>query len=316
MAKTDFRIRIVVDTSGGVAGLQNLSTAQQQAGASAKNAATQITGSLEFSIKNLAKAALSAGAAVMGAMSIGTVIRRAVDEISGAQAAMAQVEAAIASTGGAAGVTKEQISEMASRFQQVTTFGDDAVVSMSAVLLTFTKIGSETFPRASQAILDLSARMGTDLQSSAVQVGKALNDPIQGITALSRVGVSFTEQQKEVIKHLVETGRVAEAQAVILKELETEFGGSAEAARKTLGGALQALQETIGNVYEAIGEGLAPALQQLTEEANTFLATNGELARQVGELLGKALIFAAESAKFLAEHIELITAAIVAYAAY
>lgn len=316
MAKTDFRIRIVVDTSGGVAGLQNLSTAQQQAGASAKNAATQITGSLEFSIKNLAKAALSAGAAVMGAMSIGTVIRRAVDEISGAQAAMAQVEAAIASTGGAAGVTKEQISEMASRFQQVTTFGDDAVVSMSAVLLTFTKIGSETFPRASQAILDLSARMGTDLQSSAVQVGKALNDPIQGITALSRVGVSFTEQQKEVIKHLVETGRVAEAQAVILKELETEFGGSAEAARKTLGGALQALQETIGNVYESIGEGLAPALQQLTEEANTFLATNGELARQVGELLGKALIFAAESAKFLAEHIELITAAIVAYAAY
>jgi phage-related minor tail protein len=98
-------------------------------------------------------------------------------------------------------------------------------------LLTFGNVSGEAFDRAQMAAVNLSARLGQDLQSSAVQVGKALNDPIKGVTALGRVGVSFTEQQKEQIKAMTKVGDVAGAQSLILAQLEKQYGGSAEAPR-------------------------------------------------------------------------------------
>ena len=44
---------------------------------------------------------------------------------------------------------------------------------------------------------------------SAIQVGKALNDPIKGVTALHRVGVQFTERRRDQIEALVESGDIA-----------------------------------------------------------------------------------------------------------
>ena len=147
--------------------------------------------------------------------------------------AIADVEAAVKSTGGAAGLTSKQLQEMASSLQDNSLFGDEAILKeVTANLLTFTKVSSDSFQRAQQAVLDLSTRMNVDLKSATIQVGKALNDPIGGITSLSRAGIQFTEQQKNMIKSLVETGKVSEAQSLILKELETQFGGAAEAARK------------------------------------------------------------------------------------
>lgn len=104
------------------------------------------------------------------------------------------------------------------------------------------------------------------MQSRAIQVGKALNDPVKGISALTRVGVAFDPAQQKLIKTLVKTGDVAGAQRVILAELNREVGGSAEAARKAnTGGALAVqwrdFQETIGDIVIKF---LPPLLQQLT----------------------------------------------------
>jgi hypothetical protein len=173
--------------------------------------------------------------------------------------ALAQLNATIKSTGGAAGLTSEELVEMAQGLQAVTTFGDDAIISMQAQLLTFTKIGKDVVPKATEAILDLATKMGGDLKGAAVQVGKALNDPVKGITALSRVGVTFTEDQKAVIESLVRTGDVAGAQKIILAELAVEFGGSARAARDTFGGALTSLQNSLGDLLEGSGGNLTDA---------------------------------------------------------
>ncbi len=127
----------------------------------------------------------------------------------------AQLGAAIKSTGGAAGLTKNELTGMAAALQQTTNFGDEATIGAQALLLTFTKVGRETFPQAIETILDMSSALGTDLKSATIQVGKALNDPIAGVTALTRSGVQFTEQQKEQIKTLTESGNVLEAQRVI-----------------------------------------------------------------------------------------------------
>lgn len=211
-----------------------------------------------------------AGIAVGVALGTGAVLalRKVVAESEAAQFAQAQLAAALKSTGGAAGLTASALNAQSAAMQRTTTFSDDAVTAMQSVLLTFTKVGGETFPRATKAIADLATRMGGDLQGAAVQVGKALNDPVQGITALTRVGVSFSEGQKEVIRNLVETNRLAEAQAMILAELETEFGGSAEAARDTLGGALKALGNAWGDLFEVSREssaGIVSALNAITD---------------------------------------------------
>lgn len=173
--------------------------------------------------------------------------------------ALAQLNATIKSTGGAAGLSSDELVAMAQGLQQVTTFGDDAIISMQSQLLTFTKIGKESVPAATEAILDLATKMGGDLKGAAVQVGKALNDPVKGIAALSKVGVAFTEDQKAVIESLVETGDVAGAQKIILAELAVEFGGSARAARDTFGGALTSLKNSMGDLLEGSGGNLNDA---------------------------------------------------------
>lgn len=174
------------------------------------------------------------------------VIRNTIE----AEKVQAQLTAALKSTGGAAGQTVKMLNEHAAALQAVTTYGDEATNSAQAILLTFTKIQGDTFPKATEAVLDMATALQMDLKSAAIQVGKALNDPILGVTALGRAGVQFSEDQKAMIKTLVETGHTAEAQIIILRELETQFGGSATAARDTLGGALEALKNAFGDLLE------------------------------------------------------------------
>jgi hypothetical protein len=176
--------------------------------------------------------------------------------------AIAQVEAAVKSTGGAAGRSVDQLSTLAEGLQRVSLFDDDEILqNVTANLLTFTNVAGTEFDRAQQAVLDLSTRLGTDLTSATVQVGKALNDPIKGVTALGRAGVQFTAQQKELIATLVESGDVAGAQAVILGELETQFGGAAAAAANA--DPYTQLANEIGNLAEEFGGIINDAIKPL-----------------------------------------------------
>lgn len=165
--------------------------------------------------------------------------------------AIRQLEQGLISTGKAAGFETKELVKFAAELQKVTTFGDEDIIGAMSQLATFTNIAGDEFKGTTEAVLNLSARMGTDLKSSVVQLGKALNDPVANLSALSRSGIQFSKDQKAVIKSLVDTGRMAEAQRVILKELERQFGGSAQAARQTFGGALDAL----GNAFSDLMEG-------------------------------------------------------------
>jgi len=182
----------------------------------------------------------------------------------------AQLAAVIRSTGAAAGQTLESLNNMSAALQAVTSFEDDAIGKSQALLLTFTSIKGTTFERAQKSILDLATAMGGDLQGATIQVGKALNDPIQGISALSRVGIQFTDTQKQMITGFVNSNQLARAQAVILDELQREFGGSAIAARQELGGALDALGNTWGNLFE-LGKGATEGLRTSIESLITAL---------------------------------------------
>ena len=174
-----------------------------------------------------------------------------------ADASQAQLGAAILSTGGSANRTIDQLNQHAAALQDVTNFGDETTNAMQGLLLTFTQIQGGTFDRATVAVLDVATAMGTDLNAAALQVGKALNDPVLGMTALSRSGIQFTESQKDAVKAMVATNDILGAQNLILNELERQFGGSAIAARDTLGGALTSLGNAWGDLFEISSEGSA-----------------------------------------------------------
>lgn len=193
----------------------------------------------------------------------------AIDEAREAKRGMAQLEAVLTSTGGAAGITKKEALDLADSLSAaggLSTATDDAVLAAENMLLTFTNIKKNVFPGATKAALDMATAMNNgvapsleDLQGKSILVGKALNDPIKGITSLTRVGVTFSEEQKKMIKALVDTGDTAGAQNIILAELNKEFGGSAEAAAKASGGMAQ-LEGKMDNLKQGIGEALLPVM--------------------------------------------------------
>jgi hypothetical protein len=180
----------------------------------------------------------------------------------------ADLEATLRSTAHAAGLTADEIKKIGEERAKVTLFDDDDTNKASAMLLTFTNIKKGVFEDAIPAIQDIATKMGgdgpADLKGASIQVGKALNDPIAGITALTRVGVTFTEQQKDQIKAMVKAGDTAGAQKLILSELNKEFGGSAEAARKAAGG-MATLNMWWGETKESVGALVSGALNKFSE---------------------------------------------------
>ena len=182
------------------------------------------------------------------------------------QKAIAQVEAGLKSTAQVAGFTSEELQKMAADLQKTSLFGDEEILkNATAQLLTFTNITGEQFEKTQKIALDLATRLDGDLKSASIMLGKALNDPVANLSALSRAGIQFSADQKQLVNSLVETGNIAEAQTIILEELEKQYGGSAEAARKAGLGPVQALQNTLSDLSEQIGERLLPVITKFTE---------------------------------------------------
>lgn len=211
------------------------------------------------------------------------------------QKAIAQVEAGLISTGQAAGFTSKELQKMASDLQSKTLFGDEVILKdATAQLLTFTNISGEQFARTQEAALNLATRLDGDLKSASIQLGKALNDPIANLSALSRSGIQFSTEQKEVIKSLAETGRLAEAQTIILNELEKQYGGAAEAARFAGLGPFQALGNVLGDLSEEFGaiimENLEPFRAKIEEIVKFLQNLTDEQRRNIVQFAGYAAV--------------------------
>lgn len=220
--------------------------------------------------------------AALGAIGVaaGAYLASAVKSASEAEKVNANLAQTVKSTGMAAGMTAEQLGKLAGQLSKTTTFSAGTIKAGEAMLLTFTNIGKDVFPQATAALLDLSQKMGTEPQQAAIQLGKALNDPVKGITALTRVGVSFTQQQKDQIKEMVKMGDTAGAQKLILAELNKEFGGQAAAAADTYAGKMQVMTNQMNSMKSAIGTALLPALTSLAEKVTAIVIPIADWAKE------------------------------------
>jgi hypothetical protein len=217
----------------------------------------------------MAGVAKKAAAVFAGAFVVGKAISFGKDAFAAAEEAAKigkQTEAVLASTGAAAGVTAEQVNKLADSIAAKTGVDDEAIVSAQNLLLTFTGIKNgvgeqeKIFDRTTKAAVDMAAALGGDVASKAQLLGKALNDPAEGLSKLTRLGVTFTDAQQEQIKAMSAAGDTAAAQALILDELGKKFGGSAEAQAT---GSAKA-KVAIGNLQETIGALLIPVVEKVS----------------------------------------------------
>lgn len=268
--------------------------------------AQRALGSLDTSVARMASRMTSMGSRLSLGLSLPLLAagKVAVDEFTEVQQVTGQTEAALKSTGGAANVTADQVAHLSANLGDLAAIDGEVVQQAENVLLTFTKVrnevgkGNDIFNRASKAALDLSARMGTDLSSAMLQVGKATNDPIKGVTALSRAGIQFSEDQKFMIASLVESGDLLGAQKIVLAELEKQVGGSAKAAGKAaspltkMGLALRDMAEQAGSVLVPMlnkladwMKNVADGFKDLSPGMQKFIVLTGAAAAALGPLM-------------------------------
>lgn len=222
----------------------------------------QAEGRLNKFSKNAKRAIAGVGALAAGYLGM-RAVSGAVDSARTQIQAEQKLQAVLESTGGAAGLTAKEIKDYAAELQKMTNFGDEATINAAAMLATFKGIKGDTFKSTLAVAQDMSAVLGTDLKSSVIQLGKALNDPAKGLSALSRSGVTFTDAQKQQIKTLQESGDLLGAQKIILGELESQFGGAAAAMKDPwtqLKNAVGDLGEVFGQVGITVISKVAPAM--------------------------------------------------------
>ena len=264
---------------------------------------------------SLARTLTGLGAGFVGLAGVGLVIREAFGEMAQAQKVSAQTAAVLESTGGAAGVTADDIRTMSESLMQLSGADDEVIQSGANMLATFTQVrneagrGNDIFTRATAAALDMSFALGIDMTQASLRLGKALNDPVRGITALRRSGVQFTKSQEKQIKAWVESGQIVRAQKAILRELNTEFGNSARAAGDTLPGKLNILKESLRNLAGTIAEQLSPKIKEVVDRLNVWLGDPENQQQVIDDITG-AVKGLADAFRALADAIKLASDAL------
>ena len=210
-----------------------------------------------------------------------------------------QTSTVIESTGGAAKVTAKHVESLAGSLENQTATEAESIQEGANLLLTFKNIQNEggktggVFDQTVVAATDMARAMGTDVKSASMMLGKALNDPAKGLSKLSRAGVQFTDEQQDQIKAMQESGDMAGAQALMLGELNAQFGGSGAAYADTYAGKMDLIGNSMGNLGESIMTAAMPALGWLAEngaKAFNWLAENQTVLAVAAGVIGATLV--------------------------
>lgn len=261
--------------------LEKLEGQQKELGVASEN-----TGSTMLSkfrdLQSVMQGPVAAARAVINVIKqVSAAVAEMEAEWTASAAAEAKLIAIHKSVGAEAWVMTGHLIGMSEAIAKTTLYNHEEVQSMEAVLLGFRKIQGVNFDRAVQSIVDMSTVMGGEggqmsLVSAAQAIGKALDDPIAGIDSLTRQGFRWTEQEKAMLKEMVNTGNIAGAQKIILDELAKTFGGASEAVAKHSGALKEMANKAIGELKEEMGRGISSSgfmtkwRQAITDQANEW----------------------------------------------
>jgi len=271
---------------------KELAAAAVPGGAAGKSIGGSFAGGFKTAVLPLAGIA----AAGLGIAAVTGYFKDSFAAIANWEVLNAQSAAAVKATGGAAGVTAKQVNALAQSLEGQTATQAETIQQGANLLLTFRNVkneagaGNDVFNQTTKAAVDMSRALGTDVTSSAMMLGKALNDPTAGLAKLTKSGVTFTQQQKDQVAALQKSGDVLGAQKVILAEVNSEFGGSGAAYAKTYTGQLYLLGDAFGDIGESVVTGLLPGLTKAVGSVTAFIGSLDPSAiAAVGTQIGDAL---------------------------
>lgn len=217
------------------------------------------------------------GKAVAGGFAVAKVVEFGTASVKAAQDAAVstkRLDAVFRAMGDTTGTASKAAQDYASSLSKKIGVDDDSIMAAQAQLATFSAVSDETgraagiFDRATAAAADLAAAGFGSLQGNSVQLGKALQDPVKGITALAKSGVTFTKAQKDQIAAMVKAGDVLGAQKVVLGAVEGQVKGTAAATATSadkMNVAWGETQESVGNALLPVLEKLLPLLTKLAD---------------------------------------------------
>jgi hypothetical protein len=266
---------------------------------------------LQGSVRSLGSNFVALGAALAGA---GALIAKNVESLARIETINAQTAQTIKSMGNAANISAKEVEGLAGSLESMTAIEAESIQEGANLLLTFGNIrnelgaGNDIFTQTTKIMVDMGVALKKGPVDTATMLGKALNDPIQGMTALRRVGVSFTEQQVEQVKALQNSGDLMAAQKLILEELQKQYGGSGQAFAKTFTGQLELMGHELGTIGEEATMAVMPALQGMIEELRELIPIIGpQLKAAIESVDWKAVVTAVvDFTRFLIENAETI----------
>ena len=287
----------------------------KQVGTSAEAAAAKVESvqdRLKSSMATLRDVMMGPVAAVQQIIAIFSQVGQKLDSVEAEWAsqdqAVAVLNSTLKSTGAEAWTSSEKIQAMASRLQGLTGYADEAIISAQTVILTFDKVKGDNFDRATLAALNMSKVLGMDMVSASKLLGRAMNGNVEDVNALSRSGLKLSQQQEDFVKKLIESGRVEEAQNILLAEMEKRFGGAAAAAYETGSAVKDKLKVAFSEMNEELGrfltDGLAPFRRDMIQSVNAI----GDFFKKINDS-GSA----AETLRGIATALEAATAGVAAF---
>ena len=286
MAESNVKLR--VDARDAVSALNQTNNASKQLNqtlnTTSKRAGTATANIQRFGISF--RSVVGPMVALTGAL---TLANRSLNTFGKRQADLKVLAAQLERIGAGGSRQLDELRAAADRLGDATLFSQDDFIQSFNILSSFRAIAVESFTEVSEVAADIAQVMGSDVKSATVQLAKALEDPKRGLTALSRSGITFNEAQTETIKKLVDSGKLLDAQALILETIKGQYEGAGEAAGKGFAGALDLLSENAADAAEALGKGLEPAataaataLARVFEQISKIPAPAGQLAIEIG----------------------------------
>jgi len=240
-----------------------------------KQAAKNISTSASEIGKSFAGAAVGALGAAFAVSKLVSIVKESITLANKQIEAENNLATALENTSNEAGVTIEQLKELASGIQDITTVGDEASLEIMQMGLSM-GISSDQIGEATKETIGLSKAFKIDLKASIKAV------------ALAREG-DFNMLQR-YIPALKTATTVAEKQAIATKAMADGFK-IAVAETKTFAGRMKQLENTFGDLQERVGKEVIPALQDL---GDGFFGTGKDaeiFARNIGKVINLMIRF-------------------------
>ncbi len=252
-------------------------------GASVGPTLDSINGKLKATQGNMASlesSLVSWGKSFIGVAAVTATLGMGLNEIAGDERALTRLTGVLKATGNAAGLSATDLAAYARQLQDLTGIQDDVTMSAMALLATH-NLSEPVLKTATALAQDMSILYG-DVASSAGALGKALEDPLEGLGLLERMmKVKASPAMRELIAQFVELGDTAKAQALILDFVKSKVGGLAEAAGNDLTGDIEKLKRA----WEDLAASAAKPVTFVVKLVTDFLKGGKNVIQDVEDYL-------------------------------